>query len=98
MKRRNNLYTLSYFRKRLKEAGIFAKILMNEYGEDDKRYWSIAIGEKHIITCTCFKYEDEDGEQVVNFRFSDGNQRLIIDKNIQTQSMKVIIEMLEKVL
>jgi hypothetical protein len=94
----NKLYTLSYFRKRLKDAGIYARILVRSYGEGDKRYWTIAIGEQYIIMCTCFNYADESGDQVVLFKFSDGNQKMIIDRNIQTESMNVIIEMLEKLL
>jgi hypothetical protein len=97
MKRRNKLYTLSYFRKRLKESGFFARILVEKYEESDKRYWTICIGELDKIICTCFKY-NEDGESTVKFHFTDGNQRLAMDKYIQTESMNVIIEMLERVI
>lgn len=97
-KRRNKLYTLSYFRKRLKEAGIYANILFENYDPLDKRYWTINITEELNIFCTCFKYLDQDGMQIVRFHFTDGNQRLGLDKNIQTESMNVIIEMLEKII
>ena len=95
MKKRNNLYTLSYFRKRLKDAGILSKVLIENFNEDDRRYWSICISELNII-CTCFKYLDEDHNQIVRFHFNDGNQKFTYDKNIQTESMNVIIEILLK--
>ena len=98
MKKRNNLYTLSYFRKRLKDAGINAKILIENYSEQDIRYWTICISEELNIICTCFKYLDEDDNQIVKFHFSDGNQLFVFDKTIQTESMNVIIEILSKVI
>lgn len=98
MKKRNNLYTLSYFRKRLKDAGIYAKILVENYDENDRRYWTISISEELNIICTCFKYLDEDDSQIVNFHFNDGGQRFTYEKIIQTESMNVIIEILSKVI
>lgn len=98
MKKRNNLYTLSYFRKRLKDANIHARVIVDNYSETDKRYWTICISEELNIMCTCFKYLDEDDNQVVKFHLSDGNQRLVLDKHIQTESMNVIIEILSKVI
>ena len=98
MKKRNNLYTLSYFRKRLKDGGISSDILVENFPENDKRYWSICISEELSIICTCFNYLDEENDQIVRFHFTDGNQRFLMDKNIQTESMNVIIEMLLKVI
>ncbi len=98
MKKRNNLYTLSYFRKRLKDAGIYAKILVENYGENDKRYWTISISEELNIICTCFKFIDESENQIVKFYISDGGQRFTYEKIIQTESMNVIIEILSKVI
>ena len=98
MKKRNNLYTLSYFRKRLKDGGISSNILIENFPENDKRYWSICISEEFNIICTCFKYLDEDNDKIIRFHFTDGNQRFLMAKNIQTERMNVIIEMLLKVI
>ena len=94
-KSRNKLYTLSYFKKRLRQAGWKVGVLIPSYSDHDKRYWTICIGED-VIFCTCLKYIDEEGDLVTYFHFSDNNQKLMIDKTISTQSMKVILEFLDK--
>ena len=97
MKSKNKLYTLSYFRKRLKGAGFSSKILINNYDEDDKRYWTISIHKEYSIICTCLKYET-DGILEVSFHFTDCGQKIIRDKTVQTESMNIITEMLEKLI
>ena len=95
---KNKLYTLSYFRKRLRDANLTSKVLIDSYkGEADKRYWTISIDPEKRIFCTCFKYIEED-EIVFNFKFSDENQSLPIDRTITTESMMVIIEELKKII
>ena len=93
---KNKLYTLSYFKKRLRDAGYNSITLFNSYKEDDNRYWTILIGENNI-QCTCLKYLNETKQIVYSFSFIDHNQNLRIDKNISTHSMNVIIEMLANV-
>lgn len=97
MSKRNNLFTLSYFRKRLKDAGISSKVLIDNYDENDKRYWTVSIDKTKRIMCTCFRYEEE-GNQTIRFMFSDGKQNLPIDKSYQTESMIIILEMLKRVI
>jgi hypothetical protein len=96
-KNKNKLYTLSYFRKRLRDAGITSKVLIDSYTEGDKRYWTISIDPENRILCTCFKYT-EDNILKFYFNLSDGNQNLPIDKTIKTESMNVIIEILKKII
>lgn len=92
---KNKIYTLSYFRKRLKDSDITSKILCDTYF--DKRYWTISIDNKLRIQCTCFKYED-NGELEYYFYFTDGRQKILMDKIIKTDSMNVIISYIQTIL
>lgn len=85
----NNLYTLGYFRKRLLASGLTSQILIKNYDESDRRYWTISIGKVANIFCTCYKKDD-----VIEFEFWDGG-KLIKNKHlITTQSMNVIVNFL----
>jgi hypothetical protein len=90
---KNKLYTLSYFRKRLKDANISSIVLLDKYDECDYRYWSISIDNIRNILCTCMKHEDE-----YYFVFSDCRQHILNNKIIKTESMNVIIEFLKTVI
>ena len=94
----NKLYTLSYFRKRLNEVGVSSKILINDYSENDKRYWTISIDDKLKILCTCIKYSDSDGTIKSEFHFSDSKQNFKMDMVRVTASMEDIISMLGNVI
>jgi hypothetical protein len=97
MERRNNLYTLSYFRKRLRDSNIKSKILIgsDSYSKEDKRYWTILIDPKKTnLFCTCFNYEDDEGKHVY-FSFDDGKQKLVANNIIKTKSMQVIINFIK---
>jgi hypothetical protein len=95
---KNKLYTLSYFRKRLREVGINTEILVGEYGDQDKRYWTISIDDNMKIICTCLKYTESDGSTVSKFHFSDCKQSFKMDMVRETVSMEDIISMLSNVL
>ena len=88
----NKLYTLSYFRKRLKESDIPSKRLINEFEENDSRYWSILIdpSNKNLI-CTCYKFPDG------NFHFSLQTENYT-NFEIKTLSMEVIVKALSQIL
>lgn len=89
----NKLYTLGYFKYRLKEAGLVCKDLIREFDENDKRYWMISISPKdYKIICTCYKTNED-----VEFVFSDGKQYIIPDLILKTSSMEVIISEVLKV-
>lgn len=82
----NKLYTLGYFKYRLKESGLVCKDLIREFEEGDKRYWMICICPKSFnIICTCYRNDEE-----TEFVFSDGKQHIIPDLIIKTSSMEVI--------
>jgi hypothetical protein len=89
----NNLYTLSYFRQRLHNAGISSKILTNKFDEADKRYWMISIFEKEKVICTCFKTDDD-----FYFEFSDGKNKLKQNYILRTLSMNVVIKFIFELL
>ncbi len=88
-KRKNNLYTLSYFSKRLRENGFIVKTLVN-YSENDIRKWTIIIEPNVLnILCTCIKISS------TNFYFS----LLINSENllrIRTESMEVIFNIINE--
>jgi len=89
---KNKLYTLSYFRKRLKEAGITSIRLINNFREDDERYWAILVdpGNRNIITI-CYKNDS------LNFHFKLMTPSLS-NFIISTKSMKIIIDNFKKIL
>ena len=102
---KNNLYTKSYFKKRLREAGIrvsdVAYVVEQKDGEskyanvkfDDKdtRYWLVLIdGGRANIECTCIRSGDE-----TMFTMVYPNQAKI---TIKTKSMATIIENLNMVI
>ena len=90
----NNLYTLSYFRKRLLQEGYTSKILIKDYEKEDVRYWTISIDPKLKILCTCYKFLTEDGENVF-FEFWDGYNKIKMRQTLNTKSMNVIINYLD---
>jgi hypothetical protein len=85
----NNLYTLSYFRKRLLSGNLTSKILVNDYEETDRRYWTISIGSEKIF-CTCFREGTSN-----RFEFWDGGNLLQGRRSISTKSMNVVIDFIQ---
>jgi hypothetical protein len=82
----NNLYTLSYFRKRLKENDIKSVKLVNKFSDDDTRYWTILISPSfRNLICTCYKFPDG------NFHFSIQTKNYT-NYEIKTKSMEVIVK------
>jgi len=89
----NKLYTLSYFRKRLKDVNIPSIVFVKEYELKDSRKWTISLfGKKHIF-CTCMKEQTTFG---TTFEFSDGGNYYKNRWFFCTESMQVIIEHLKK--
>ena len=88
----NNLYTKSYFKKRLYEAGIRVSDVWSgrerefvlEYDDADERYWTVLIdGGNTNILCTCVRSGDE-----IRFNFVyPGCVRL----DVITQSMGTVL-------
>ena len=101
-KSNNNLYTFSYFKKRLVDSGYTVTQIYNSFSANpkDARYWMCVIQPGKIIegknslpiVCTCFKSYDE-----VKFLFSDGNQKIVWDKPLVTKSMLVIVNYVNEI-
>jgi hypothetical protein len=87
---KNNLYTVGYFRNRLRTVGIHSKILFNKFKEDDKRYWIISIFDDLNIICICKR--DFDNEFI--FEFSDSKQKIQNTTSIKTKSFQEILNFL----
>jgi len=85
---KNKLYTLSYFKKRLIDAGYHVKVLIPKFlKKGDDRKWLISIMSEHKhypIFCLCIKKEDE-------YRYLITDNNLFMDREIMTSSMNVII-------
>ena len=91
---KNKLYTLGYFRKRLKDSNIESKILIDKYPDSDSRKWTISIFKELSIFCTCLK--NVEGENQNEFFFCDLGQKVKpINFIIKTDSLNVIIEFLQ---
>jgi hypothetical protein len=87
--RKNNIYTKSYLRKRLIEAGIIVRDLVSEY--NDNRCWTFMIDPNHQqILLTCIKKNKDD------FYF----QLLFEEKKIRitTLSADVLIKEIQEII
>lgn len=93
---KNKLYTLSYFRKRLNEAGYNSNILIKDYEETDSRYWTIKLFNNKNILCTCYKQTDITREDCI-FEFWDGGNFYKNRYIICTESMQVVISHLNDI-
>jgi len=79
---KNNIFTKSYIKKRLRDVGIIADNVIDEYKEDDSRYWSIKIKDTNDILI-CYRPTIEE----TFFKLITETD----SKNIYTQSVNVII-------
>ena len=82
---KNNLYTLSYFRKRLFENDIKSIRLVDKYFPEETRRWTILMypNDKNVL-CTCYKDNNEFW-----FVLQTKTQSNYI---IRTKSMNIIID------
>jgi len=88
---KNNVYTKSYFIKRMKDNGFHINTLV-VYPESDIRSWTININPKlHDILCTCYK----ENSQNFYFNFQCQQNNSI---TVKTMSMKTIFEMVNKLI
>ena len=88
---KNKLYTLSYFRKRLRETGILSDVMFEHFHKDDSRYWAIVVS-RNILNIIIFCYK-KDGEFF--FRIQTPT---FYNFEIRTKSMKVVIDSIKKIL
>jgi len=94
MKRKNNIYTLSYFKKRLKDNGYTIWSIFNKYGESDPRYWTVLLNPSvDSVYVTCYLNKEELYGQP-EFELNDGGRNFQKNLTIQTSSMEIIIDFL----
>lgn len=88
--RKNNLYTKSYFIKRLIGCSYFVYRVIDKYPDRDTRYWTVYVrdmdGNTVIITCI----KPDLGE--FYFRIYGPNDTNIV---LETLSMNVVAETIE---
>ncbi len=57
---KNNLYTKSYFCKRLRDKNFIIQSVI-DYPIDDIRYWTLIISpNEYNILCTCYKINSKE--------------------------------------
>ena len=91
--RKNNLYTSSYFIKRLKDSGFIVVKIWYGFADSDPRKWTILVdpGDASIFV-TCFQNKEDKGD--IMFEMNDGGRRYPKNFSIKTDSMEVIISSL----
>lgn len=89
-KQKNNLYTPSYFMKRMKDSGFGIWKMFDKYGPHDSRYWTMVIDPGgYTIWVTCYLNREELDD--VCFEFNDGGVRIPRNFIIKTSSIETII-------
>lgn len=93
---KNKIYTLSYFKKRLKDSGYVVWDIMNKYAIEDPRKWTVLVNPSiESVYITCIVNREELG-QIPEFEISDGGMRFQKNLTIKTSSMEVIINHLTR--
>ena len=87
---KNNLYTKSYFIKRLIETGYFVYRVVDRFDDSDIRYWMVYVRDRsnRIVVITCVKPDND-----FYFRINGPNDSNI---KLETLSMNVVIETIER--
>lgn len=90
MKQKNNVYTPSYFMKRMKDSGYAIWKIFDKYGPHDSRYWTMLIDPGGFsVWVTCYLNKDELND--VFFELDDGGARIPKRLRIKTASVETII-------
>ena len=90
---KNNIKTLSYFVKRLKDSGYETWKIFDKYAEADSRKFTILIDPfGAAVYCTCYENVDEVGD--IAFELHDGGQFVPFRMKIKTDSFEVIAKYL----
>jgi len=88
--RKNNLYTKSYFIKRLIESKYFVYRVIDKFPDRDIRYWTVYVRDvdSNTVLISCVKPEDAS----FYFRINGPNDSNIV---LETLSMNVVVETIE---
>jgi len=93
---KNKIYTLSYFKKRLKDSGYIVWDIMNKYAMEDPRKWTVLVNPSiESVYITCIVNRNELG-QLPEFEINDGGMRFQKNLTLMTSSMEVIINLLSR--
>jgi hypothetical protein len=93
---KNKIYTLSYFKKRLKDSGYIVWDIMNKYAMEDPRKWTVLVNPSiESVYITCIVNREELG-QLPEFEINDGGMRFQKNLTLMTSSMEVIINLLTR--
>ena len=98
-KKINNIHTLSYFKKRLKDNGYIVWDVLNNYAIEDPRKWTILVSpsiESLYITCLVNRDGSDWEKPIPEFEFHDGGLRFQKNLILKTASMEVIMNFLNK--
>jgi hypothetical protein len=91
-KRKNNLYTLGYFLKRLRNCNFIALKIFNDYRSDDHRKWTIIVDPGNTsLFITCIFYRDTKDFM---FHLDDGGKLFPKNFFLKTDSIEIIVESL----
>jgi hypothetical protein len=86
----NQLFTKSYFIRRLIKGGFFVKSLVDRYPINDSRYWTIIANPGlSSIFITCIRKEDKTSFKIVGPNHSQ--------TKIETKSMIIILDVLNNI-
>ena len=85
---KNKLHTKGYLRKMLSEKGLKSEVIIDQYPEDDIRYWTMVVHGSVILTCM-------KTESNTYFRIFGPNDESV---RVDTQSGKVLIPIINNML
>lgn len=92
---KNNIKTLSYLVKRLKDSGYETWKIFDKYNETDSRKYTILIDPfGSAVYCTCYENLEDVGD--VWFEMHDGGQYIPFRFRIKTDSFEVIAKYLNE--
>ena len=92
--KKNNIHTLSYFKKRLKDNGYIVWDVLNNYAIEDPRKWTILVSPSiESLYITCF-VNREGFDSIPEFELHDGGLRFQKNLILKTASMEVIMNFL----
>lgn len=91
-KRKNNLYTLGYFLKRMRDCNFIALNIFNKYRQGDRRKWTVLIDPSNTsVYITCLF--DSSTKDFI-FHIDDGGNLFPKNFFVKTNSIEIIVEKL----
>lgn len=92
---KNNIKTLGYFVKRLKDSGYETWKMFDAYSDADPRKFTLLIDPTGAaVWITCYENLEEEGDVV--FEIHDGGQFIPFRLRIKTDSYEIIMKYLNE--